>query len=207
MKLHLDTVLDSKRKSLLNKFSWTKDYGFYLAWWTALALQYNHRKSEDFDFFKEWEFDINWLKDFLNREWFEYRVTYQVPNTLYIDVDWVKISFIAVKKLTLVGDMIETPYFNMINDKEIGVMKLVVIPARRELKDYLDLYYITKKHKINDLINLIEKKYWLKQNLFVLKKALLYTDDLLENVTFIWNPISIKDIKKHFTKIVEFYTE
>ncbi len=155
MKLHLDTVLDSKRKSLLNKFLWTKEYGFYLAWWTALALQYNHRTSEDFDFFKEWELDINWLKDFLNREGFEYRITYQVPNTLYIDIDGVKISFIAAKKLTLVDKLIETPYFNMISDKEIGVMKLVAIPARRELKDYLDLYYITQQHKINDLINLI----------------------------------------------------
>jgi len=103
--------------------------------------------------------DINWLKDFLNREGFEYRVTYQVPNTLYIDIDGVKISFIAVKKLTLVDRLIETPYFNMISDKEIGVMKLVAIPARRELKDYLDLYYITQQHKINDLINLIEQKY------------------------------------------------
>ena len=31
MKLHRDTVLDSKRKSLLDKFARTKKYGFYLA--------------------------------------------------------------------------------------------------------------------------------------------------------------------------------
>lgn len=51
MKLHRDnTVLDSKRISLLNNFTRTKDYGFYLAGGTALTLQYSHRKSEDFDF-------------------------------------------------------------------------------------------------------------------------------------------------------------
>ena len=133
MKLHLDTVLDSKRKSLLDKFAWTKDYWFYLAWWTALSLMYGHRKSEDFDFFKVWVFDINRLKDQLNRQWFEYRVTYQVPNTLYISVDGVKISFIWVKKLTLIYPLISTPYFDIASDKEIGIMKLITIPARREL--------------------------------------------------------------------------
>ena len=204
MKLHLDTVLDSKRKSLLDKFAWTKDYWFYLAWWTALSLMYGHRKSEDFDFFKEWDFDINRLKDQLNRQWFEYRVTYQVPNTLYISVDWVKISFIWVKKLTLIYPLISTPYFDIASDKEIGIMKLITIPARRELKDYVDLYYLTKKYDINELIELIPQKYWAKQNLFVLKKALLYTEDLLENVEFIGKPISLKTMKKHFEEVVEF---
>jgi len=204
MKLHLDTVLDSKRKSLLDKFAWTKDYWFYLAWWTALSLMYWHRKSEDFDFFKEWDFDINRLKDQLNRQWFEYRVTYQVPNTLYISVDWVKISFIGVKKLTLIYPLISTPYFDIACDKEIGIMKLITIPARRELKDYVDLYYLTKKYDINELIELIPQKYWAKQNLFVLKKALLYTEDLLENVEFIGKPIPLKTMKKHFEEVVEF---
>ena len=204
MKLHLDTVLDSKRKSLLDKFAWTKDYWFYLAWWTALSLMYGHRKSEDFDFFKEWDFDINRLKDQLNRQWFEYRVTYQVPNTLYISVDWVKISFIWVKKLTLIYPLISTPYFDIASDKEIGIMKLITIPARRELKDYVDLYYLTKKYNINELIGLIPQKYWAKQNLFVLKKALLYTEDLLENVEFIGKPIPLKTMKKHFEEVVEF---
>ncbi len=204
MKLHLDTVLDSKRKSLLDKFAWTKDYWFYLAWWTALSLMYGHRKSEDFDFFKEWDFDINRLKDQLNRQWFEYRVTYQVPNTLYISVNGVKISFIWVKKLTLIYPLISTPYFDIASDKEIGIMKLITIPARRELKDYVDLYYLTKKYDINELIELIPQKYWAKQNLFVLKKALLYTEDLLENVEFIGKPIPLKTMKKHFEEVVEF---
>jgi hypothetical protein len=38
-------------------------------------------------------------------------------------------------------------------------MKLITIPARRELKDYVDLYYLTKKYDINELIDLIPIKY------------------------------------------------
>lgn len=204
MKLHLDTVLDSKRKSLLNKFAWTKDYWFYLAGWTALALQYNHRISEDFDFFKEWNLDTNWLKDLLNRNSWEYRVIYEVPHTLYVDVSGVKISFIAVNKLSLVDNIITTPYFDMVSDLEIWVMKLVAIPARRELKDYVDLYYICQKYDINDLIDKIYTKYWIHQNLFVLKKSLLYVDDLLENVSFLGKSVDISTIQKFFKKIVNF---
>lgn len=203
MKLHLDTVLDSKRKSLLDKFSWTKKYWFYLAWGTALALQYGHRTSEDFDFFREWDLDTNQLKDILNRQNLQYRVSYEVPNTLYIDMDGVKISFIAVKKLTLIDKLIQTDYFDMVTDRDIWVMKLITIPARRETKDYVDLYYITQKYDINELISLIPKKYWSEQNIFVLKKALLYIDDLLDNVTFVDKKISTKDIQKHFKKLIQ----
>jgi len=203
MKLHRDTVLDSKRKSLLDKFARTKKYGFYLAWGTALALQYGHRTSEDFDFFKEWNLDTNQLKDILNRQNLQYRVSYEVPNTLYIDIDGVKISFIAVKKLTLIDNLIHTEYFDIATDKDVWIMKLVTIPARREAKDYVDLYYITHRYDIDTLIGLIPEKYWSAQNIFVLKKSLLYIDDLLDNVTFVDKKISTKDIQKHFEKLVK----
>lgn len=203
MKLHLDTVLDSKRKSLLNKFVWTRDYGFYLAGGTALALQYWHRTSEDFDFFKQWDLDTNRLKDILNRQWLDYRVSYEVPNTLYIDIDGVKISFIAVQKLALIDELIQTDYFDIASDIDIWVMKLVTIPARREFKDYVDIYLICQKHNIETLIWLIPGKYSNSQNIFVLKKALLYIDDLLDNVTFIKEAIDVKKIQKFFQKEIK----
>jgi len=64
-------------------------------------------------------------------------------------------------------------------------MKLAVIPARREMKDYVDLYYICQDHSIDELIELVKVKYNKEINLWVLKKALLYTDDLLDNVVFV----------------------
>lgn len=203
MELLLDTVLDSKRKSLLNKLSWTKQYWFYLAGWTALALQYWHRQSEDFDFFKEWDLDVQRLKDFLDRQDIPYKVTYEVPNTLYIEIGEVKVSFIAVKKLSLIDPLISTPYFDIATDKDIWVMKLITIPARREMKDYVDLYYISQKYTINELISLIPKKYWVEQNIFVVKKSLLYIDDLIDNVTFVKKWITAKEIQKHFKKMVK----
>jgi hypothetical protein len=74
-------------------------------------------------------------------------------------VNGVKVSFMAVKKLTLIDNLISTEYFNIATVKEIGIMKLITIPARRETKDYVDLYYITQTYDLNKLISYIPKKY------------------------------------------------
>jgi hypothetical protein len=67
----------------------------------------------------------------------------------------------------------------------------------------VDLYYITQTYDLNKLISYIPKKYWAEQNIFVLKKSLLYIDDLVDNVTFIGKKIMIKDIQKYFKKIIK----
>jgi len=82
-------------------------------------------------------------------------------------------------------------------------MKLITIPARREMKDYVDLYYISKHYEISELIHLIPQKYGAEQNIFILQKALLYIDDLLDNVVFIDKKISAKEIQKHFQKLTK----
>lgn len=122
---------------------------------------------------------------------------------MYIDIDGVKISFIGVKKLGLIDPLISTEYVDIATDRDIGVMKLVTLPARREMKDYVDVYYICQKYVLNDLISLIPKKYGVEQNVFVLQKALLYIDDLLDNVVFIDKKISAKEIQKYFQKIIK----
>lgn len=188
---------------MLDKFVWTRDYGFYLAGGTALALQYGHRQSEDFDFFKQWDVDTIRLRDILDRQWLSYRISYEVPNTLYIDIDGVKISFMGVKKLALIDAPIVTEYFDIATDKDVGIMKLITIPARREMKDYVDLYYISKHYDMSELIHFIPQKYGVEQNIFVLQKALIYIDDLLDNVVFIDKKISAQEIQKHFHTIIK----
>jgi len=54
-KIHLE-LLDNKRLAVFNKLSAFRDKG-YLAGGTALALQINHRISEDFDVFVNHEID------------------------------------------------------------------------------------------------------------------------------------------------------
>ncbi len=60
-KLYLD-ILDQKRKEMLPKMVFLrKEFGFYCAGGTALALQIRHRTSVDFDFYTRRNFDPNTL--------------------------------------------------------------------------------------------------------------------------------------------------
>ena len=76
--------------------------------------------------------------------------------------------------------------------------------SKKRIKRLCGLVLLNKKIWYNELISLIPLKYWAKQNLFVLKKALLYTEDLLDNVEFIGKPVPLNTMKKHFEKVVEF---
>jgi len=82
-------------------------------------LYYGHRISEDFDFFKEGDLDQTQILDMLDRQDINYSITYQVPNTLYIDVNGVKVSFIAVKNLKLIESLVDYNYFFMASIKDI----------------------------------------------------------------------------------------
>lgn len=145
MCLHLNTVIDSKRKSLLNKLSVLKDFWFCLWWWTAVAIYYWHRKSQDFDFFKKWDLNIQILLSFFEKLWA--KLTYQTKNTLYFDINWVKISFFWVD-FAFLEDCVDCRNFYLMWKVDLILMKLVAIMQRGEFKDYVDLYYLFKDIKI-----------------------------------------------------------
>ena len=56
-------VLGKKQINLLKKLKFLKNYGFYLAGGTALALQIGHRTSVDFDFYTQRKFDSRKLRE------------------------------------------------------------------------------------------------------------------------------------------------
>ncbi len=181
----------------------TKLQGRYLAWGTALALQYGHRKSVDFDFFKEGTIDIPQLKKILEKEFGKYDIIYEVPNTLYITVNTIKISFIAVEQLKLIKEPYETQYFFLAQEYDIGVMKLATIIQRAEFKDYIDLYYILQKYSLDQLLAGVYQKYHHTINDLLIKKTLLYLEDIKENVDFIGKPISKTTIKTFMKKLLK----
>ena len=92
--LFLQEVLDKKRLKLLEKLIFFTEKWYYLAWWTALALQVWHRQSIDFDFFIQKNINTDKLfKEILNQFKNEKVIkTYEEKNTLYVEINWIKIS-------------------------------------------------------------------------------------------------------------------
>lgn len=201
--LYLQEVLDKNRLELLPKISFFKDLGFYLAGWTALALQFWHRKSIDFDFFISSDIDTKKLYKDILKEFKTDKVikTFEENNTLYIEINDVKISFMTYK-YDLLEELIKTEYLDIASFIDIWAMKLWVIQNRATNKDYVDIYYILHKVNILDLIWKFYQKFWRVVSENILLKSLVYFDDI-DNEELIMNEkINFEDVKKYLIVLI-----
>ena len=205
--LFLQEVLTEDRLKLLPYFQKIKKMWFYLAWWTALALQLGHRQSIDFDFFIKWNFDENQLFYRLIKVFEDKKIKkiFSEKNTLYIEVEWVKVSFFWYD-YDLLEDLIQTKYFNLASLKDIWCMKLWAIQKRATNKDYVDLYYILQNISLEELIKSFFVKYGKIISEYIILKSLIYFEDLnYEKLLLLDNKISFDNVKRWLEDIVRNY--
>jgi hypothetical protein len=119
---------------------------FYLAGGTALALLIGHRESVDLDYFTPntiaTETLFNTIVSALPER--QCQKTFEAPNTLWLTVDGVKLSFIQ-RKQPLIEVVQYKDLFPLASLADITVMKLAAICGRDEYKDYFDLSYLAEK--------------------------------------------------------------
>ncbi len=169
-------IIDSNRQSLLPLFKEFKNE-FYLAGGTALALQLGHRESIDFDFFCIAKFDVSILQGKVNLLFNKYKIdTSQFePDTLSILIDdEIKLSFFKIPNEVLLP-FINSEWFKLCSELEIGAMKIAAL-MRTAYRDYVDLYFLLKKHSLDDILSLCEKKYSNFEKSVYLKALLSYDD-------------------------------
>ena len=202
--LYFQEVLDKKRLELLPKLFFLKNKWFYLAGWTSLALQYWHRESIDFDFFINKDINTEILfKEILEEFQYEKIIkTYEENNTLYIEINDIKISFMTYK-YDLLERLIETEYLNLLSDIDISAMKLWAIQNRATNKDYVDLYYILQKYSLNKIITKFYEKFWNIVNENLIKKSLIYFDDIEEQELILHKNLTFEEVKKYLEEIVK----
>jgi hypothetical protein len=114
------------------------DPAYYLAGGTALALLSGHRESVDLDYFIPSSVDTRKLKDSLSRIFPAVVFTYEEVDTLWCEIDGVRVSFIS-----RLAPLLDTPRdedgFRIAGLRDLVVMKLNAICGRDEYKDYYDL--------------------------------------------------------------------
>jgi len=205
--LYLQEVLDENRLKLLPYFPKVRDLWFYLAWWTWLALQLWHRQSIDFDFFVKWSFDENKLFTDVAKIFSSENIlkTFSEKNTLYIQVNNVKVSFFWYD-YDLIWKKVETDYFDIASIEDIWAMKLRALQKRAMMKDYVDLYYILQQVNLAKLINAFFKKYGKVISEYLLLKSLIYFDDVRkENIYFVDKQMTFEKVKNWLKQIVRDY--
>lgn len=177
-------ILDKERQKLLVRLKHLKN-DFYLAGGTALALQIGHRKSIDFDYFTEKDFDNDKLFNSLEKIFCEYKIEQiqNEENTLTILISQkVKISFFKLSYGNLLP-FIDNEYFNLMQKKEIATMKILALP-RATYRDYVDLYFLLKEYTLAEIIGLAKRKHRNFDEAIYLKCLLSYDDVQITPIKF-----------------------
>ena len=176
-KLQLD-ILDNKRLDVLKKLT-PYISNFVLAGGTALALQINHRKSYDFDFFSSEEISPNFalkLRNILVIQ--SIAVDTSDELTLYTS-DTAKISFIyyPFSEYFKTGNEDKLTYYL---SESIAIQKAYTIGRRGAYRDYFDLYSLLNKKVIifEDIIEKAEKAYGSLFNAKLFLEQLTYFGDI-----------------------------
>ncbi|HOI97089.1 MAG TPA: nucleotidyl transferase AbiEii/AbiGii toxin family protein [Candidatus Pacearchaeota archaeon] len=149
-----------KAFDFLSSQNWLNDSGWYLAGGTALALQADHRKSFDLDFFSiERKFDTKKvLEKFSNNQ--DWRTSFDEENTVYGELYGAKVSFIAYSLFVPDAEFIKCGAINILSARDIAVMKIIAISQRGRKRDFFDLYWCAKNiEPLEETIKRLKKQY------------------------------------------------
>lgn len=201
--MHLETITLKAKKIFqkLDNFS-----GFYLAGGTGLALQIGHRISVDFDFFQEKNLPKNLLSK-IKKVFENSKIELVVNNSgqLTVIIGGVNLSFIKYP-FPVISKFIDYKGIKILPPLEIAAMKAYAIGRRATLKDYVDLYYFLKEKdgKLEDIINLCEKKFGREFDARLFLEQLIYSKDVEEmEINFLNQSVGKKEVETFFQKKVK----
>ena len=134
--------------------------GTYLAGGTALAMHLNHRSSFDLDLYTPNEFDVEMLRQQLEKAYPEFSVISTSWQTLIGKYKDTEIS-IFFYKYPLIKPLTKFKSLNIASIEDIAVMKLEAISGRGLKRDFYDLYKICQNQNwtLNDVLEMRAEKY------------------------------------------------
>ena len=176
--MHL-SVLNRKQKELLKKIGFLKNYGFYLAGGTALALQIEHRTSLDFDFYTKKKFDSQKLREEFDKRFKTVQEIYIAEDTLGLNVEGIGVSFFRYS-YPLIRPCQEIERILLASVEDIAVMKILAISQRGRKRDFIDIYFLIKEFSLRQIVEFIKEKYPMF-NIYLGLQGLTYFKDADED--------------------------
>jgi hypothetical protein len=176
VRLHREALGRSQRSLLPRLAPLAREHGFYLAGGTALALQLGHRRSVDFDWFREAPIDDPLLlaADLRNPD-FRLETDRVEKGTLHGRASGVRVSFLEYG-YPLLRPLLEVEGLRLAALEDIAAMKLAAVAQRGSKKDFIDVFALGRRFGLDDMLASYEKKYGVEDAGHVLV-ALAYFDD------------------------------
>src|SRR3990167_4234875 len=148
----------------------------YLAGGTALALQLGHRISVDLDFFTQQEFNetelstkLSSLPEFIQDGTAQWTVWGRIGQTKFSAFYY---------KYPLLKKTLSFEEIQLASLADIAAMKIHAIEERGTRRDFIDVYFLSKKYALEDMLSFYQKKYAvLEGHLYSILRALDYFED------------------------------
>lgn len=203
-------ILNQNQKKFLRRVDFLRNYSFYLAGGTALALQLGHRTSKDLDFYTLKTFRAPEVaRQFQELFTGEVSMVRSAPDTLWLKVKFSDLSFFRYP-YKLIRPVV--PYFSvdLASPEDIAAMKMEAIIGRGKKRDFVDIYYLIKKYGLRKFLKFFREKYpevFNEQNclhaLMYFKDAEAFQKD--RRKIYLYENIEWKDIKKYIENEVKNY--
>lgn len=201
-------ALPEQQVAILNELA-SKEWitSFYLAGGTSISLRLGHRKSYDFDFFTQEQFDADTLL-FELKQIGNIKVVSRTENILHCFLNSFEISFFKVK-YPLIDKTLLYKKLEIASLLDLFLIKLQAIAGRGSKKDFIDIYYLLKIFSLDDTNRNYERKYGISfQSDIHLHKSLVYFDDADKRVMpELFEDISWSDIKAEIINKVTSYNK
>ncbi len=200
--MHLEVLSEEQKELVPLVAEFGEDY--YLVGGTALALQWGHRESIDFDLFKKKSFDGKKIERKVRKKWRVDAVHVSSRDELTMVVQGVKMTWyryefeipLAVKWEGVI---------KMPDPLHLAAMKAYALGHRAKWKDYVDLYFAFQKYSLKEVSDLALKLFG--EGLFderLLREQLVYYEDVSfrEEVKFMpgWE-VGEEEVKRFLTEV------
>ncbi|PIQ71830.1 hypothetical protein COW57_04675 [Candidatus Roizmanbacteria bacterium CG17_big_fil_post_rev_8_21_14_2_50_39_7] len=204
-KIYLE-ILDNERLTIFNKLKAFENEG-YLAGGTALAFQLNHRISEDFDVFINWEIDNKLrlkVKEIFGDVTFYVNSTDQIS---FITQNNIKVTFLWYYFKPL-NPTIPTASLSLASIEDIATDKAQTIGRRAVWRDYIDMFYLLKNGYVDldKIIQMANKKFRGEFVSTQFLEQLRYFDDVKTvPIEYVEKKYADDEIKSYLQQTVEDY--
>jgi hypothetical protein len=176
VKLHREALSRSQRSLLPRLAPLARQHGFYLAGGTALALHLGHRRSVDFDCFREDPIDdpLRLAAD-LRSPHFLFETERVEKGTLHGRASGIRVSFLAYG-YPLLRPLLDVEGLRLAALEDIAAMKLAAVAQRGSKKDFVDVFALGRRFGLGEMLGFYGRKYGVADVGHVLV-ALAYFDD------------------------------
>lgn len=183
--MHLD-ILDPKQRDLIPLMSRFAPV-FYLVGGTALALQFGHRRSLDFDLFSSHPFENQPIRNRIKKQFTIEQTIVDQTDELTVLVHGAQCTFFyfpypVAHPIASIGKL------TMPDPLTIAAMKAFALGRRAKWKDYVDLYFALRRYTLSDVINRARELFGAEVDEKLFRQQLAYHKDINYTEEVIYMP-------------------